>query len=59
MKRLPSVVVPVLLLLSFSVVIFFNAKGRAQTPPANTQTRNTDAAVMPNASGSVAAQTGE
>jgi hypothetical protein len=41
MKRLPSVVVPVLLLLTFSAVIFFNAKGRAQTQPPNTQTQNT------------------
>src|SRR5215212_5090707 len=49
MKRLPSVVFPVLL-LSFSVVIFCNARGRAQTPPADTQTQN-NGAVTPNASG--------
>ncbi|HEX6185301.1 MAG TPA: cytochrome b/b6 domain-containing protein [Pyrinomonadaceae bacterium] len=60
MKRLLSVVVPVLLLLTFSVVIFFNAAGRAQGVPANTQTQDGGpAAVTPNASGSVAAQTGE
>ena len=58
MKRLLSVVVPVLLLLSFSVIIFFNHTGRAQTPAPDAQAHN-DAAVTPNASGSVAAQTGE
>jgi cytochrome c553 len=51
MKRLPSVVVPVLLLLTFSVIIFFNDTVRAQT--------QSGGAVTPNASGSVAAQTGE
>src|ERR1044072_8627114 len=51
MKRLPPVVFPVLLLLTCSVIIFFNAKGRAQTQH--------NGAVTPNASGSVAAQTGD
>src|SRR5215217_7144931 len=60
MKRLLSVVVPVLLILSFSVIIFFNETGRAQPPPADALTQNDGpAAVTPNASGSVAAQTGE
>lgn len=53
MKRLLSVVVPVLILLSFSVIIFFNETGRAQTQSVG------PAAVTPNASGSVAAQTGD
>src|ERR1044071_3526490 len=60
MKRLLSVCVPLLLLLTFSVIVFFNAAGRAQGVPANTQTQDGGpAAVTPNASDSVAAQTGE
>src|ERR1044072_7597111 len=63
MKRLLSVVVPVLFVLSLSVIIFFNDTGRAQTPTPNAQTQNgapaVAPAVTPNPSGSVAAQTGE
>ena len=56
MKRPLSVSLPLIFLLCLLVITFFNGTGRAQTPPPHAQAQT---AVTPNASGSVAAQTGD